>query len=431
MKAARHPSSDQTLGASRPRPKLSTAGRPAWVEVDLEFLAHNFGVLRDRAGERQLAAVVKADAYGHGAVAVSRILEREGVEWLAVAFVEEGIELRESGIAAPILVFGGYARSELPLFREFGLTAAVSSQEQLDVWIQACGAGSRDSSQSGKASGELRLQNWTQSIHLKVDTGMARLGFSATDVESAVEKIGACPGLKLAGIFSHLCHADKPDDEISVSRTLAQRSKFDAILAKLAPSVVSDLSIHLESSASLLHHELNRGFLVRCGLALYGIDPAGRPTRSDRSDRSGAGVLLRPVMRVISRLVQVRSVPKGTPTGYGGTWTAPRKSSLAVVPVGYADGYRRSLANRAEVLIRGSRASVVGAVSMDMVVVDVTACRGEVGDEVVLLGKQGESEISVYELSELAATIPYELLAGFGLRLPKRYRSGSEKTAEI
>jgi alanine racemase len=362
-------------------------------------LHHNLRILRDLARTRQILAVVKADAYGHGATVLSRVLEWEGVTWLAVAFVEEGVELRRSGVTVPILVFGGYQMTQLSLFQEFGLIAAVSNSDQLEMWLEHCAGNAA----SGRAGG-------VQPIHLKVDTGMARLGFAISEVAATVDRIVGCSGLRLDGIFSHFAEAD----DSKGSRTREQRKQFAAALSTLNPRLVDQLLIHLENSAALLHHALDCGSMVRCGLALFGIDPAGGANQ------------LQPLMSVKSRVVQLKSVPKGTRSGYGGSWIAPRQSSLAVIPVGYADGYPRSLSNRAEVLIRGRRVPVVGLVNMDMVVIDVTGFAAAVGDEVVLMGKQGNDEISVYELSRLASTIPYEILTGFGLRLAKRYSASPE-----
>ncbi len=361
------------------------ARRPAWAAIDLDALARNLRTLRGQVAPAGVLAVVKSDAYGHGAVAVARRLDAEGVDWFGVALAGEGAELRRAGVKAPILVLGTAEPGELDLYRAERLVPTVSSAAQLAMWAELSDAGA------------------PQAIHLKVDTGMSRLGLAPAEVGEALAAIRSSPGLALGGLVSHLAAAE----DLESPETERQLREFAALVGLLTPEERRAATVHLANSAGALYRPASRHDLVRLGLALYGVDPAGRV---------GA---LEPVMSVAARIVLVREVAAGTRAGYGGTWTAARPSRLAVVPVGYGDGYPWRLSNRAEVLVGGRRAPVAGRVSMDMTIVDVTGVPVEIGDEAVLLGRQGEESISAAELAERAGTIPWEVLCRFGLRLPR------------
>jgi alanine racemase len=247
-----------------------------------------------------------------------------------------------------------------------------------------------------------------QAVHLKVDTGMVRLGLMPGEVAEALEVLAESGGLRLVGLLSHLAEAD---DALS-ERTEAQRKAFEEILRAARSKLGGGMLRHVANSAATIHVPKSRYDLVRLGLALYGADP--------RNEFSG----LTPVMSVVSRIVQLKEVDRGARVGYGGRWQAQRRSRLGVVPIGYAEGYLRSFSNRAHVLVEGRRCPVVGAVSMDMCMVDLTDCSQGEGAEVVLLGKQGSERIEIRELAGIAETIPYELLCLLGLRLSRRYRNG-------
>ena len=366
--------------------------RPAWAEVDLDALRHNYEHLRRRTHPARALAVIKADAYGHGAVAVGRELEAAGVDWLGVALVEEGTELRRGGVEAPILVLGPAQRPQLPLFRRYRLTPTVSSLEQLAAWREFTDGNAR-----------------RQPIHLKVDTGMNRLGIGVDQCVTALETVRASPGLELAGLLSHLADAEQPESPHNAQ----QIERFAALLERLRPDERECVELHLANTSGALHQPASRHSLVRLGLGLFGFDPAGRE----------AG--LRPVLAVKARLVSLRQVAAGAPLGYGGRRVTARPSRIGVLPIGYADGYGWRLSDRAEVLVGGRRAPVVGAVSMDLTLVDLTDTDAELGDEAVVLGRQGGDEITAVELARLAGTIPYEILCGLQVRLPRRYtRSG-------
>jgi alanine racemase len=338
-----------------------------------------------------LLAVVKADAYGHGASLVARALEGEGVAHLAVAFGDEGRALRDGGVTASILVFGPADPDSFDRWRDLRLEPTVSSLGQLAAW--------RDWATS---------RGVVQPIHLKFDSGMTRLGIAASDADAAFAIVRGSTALRLESVFSHLAMADDPHG----SATPLQIEVFERILARLSDREREATTIHLANSGGALYHPATRYARVRVGLALYGIDPA----------HSGHfGGRLRPVMGVKARLVSVRDVPAGVPLGYGGRRVTVRPSRIGVVPVGYADGYAWRLGDRAEMLLgEGTRIAVVGAVSMDMSLVDLTGTSAQEGDEVVLLGSSGASTIDAWELAGLAGTIPWEVTCRLGQRLERR-----------
>lgn len=367
--------------------------RPSWGEIDLDALVGNLALLRERAGHARVLGVIKADAYGHGAPPVARALEAAGIDWLGVAMVEEGAEVRRAGVDAPILMLGPIRREQLPLVRRYRLTPAVSSLDQLEAWLDWCAAGGPP-----------------QELHLKVDTGMRRLGIELEAVPRALALIRGQPLLRLTGVLSHLADAD----DLESLRNEDQEERFERVLAQLTPAERAGVLVHLANSAGALHWPQTRHTLVRCGLALYGLDPAGK---------EGG---LAPVLSVHARVVMERQVPTGGRVGYSGRWTALRPSRIGILQLGYADGYPWRLSNRAEALVEGRRVPVVGAVSMDMIAVDLTDTKAGLGAEVVLLGRQGEEEITAWEVAERADTIPYEILTRFGLRMARHYLQGGD-----
>jgi alanine racemase len=387
--------------------------RPAWARVDLDALAANARLLARRIAPARLAAVVKADAYGHGAVRVALALEREGAELLCVALVEEGVELRRAGVRAPILVFGTAQEAQLPVFRRHGLVPVASSLAQLALWREFAASGHEP-----------------QPIHLEVDTGMSRLGVPVEEAAAALDLVRRSPQLALAGLMSHFGDADLA----ASPRNREQEERFAAVLALLDDAERESATIHLANSAAGLHRPATRFDLVRFGLSLHGIDPGGGAEEGSAANGSGADGAreeLTPVMSVATRVAEVRRVPAGRAAGYASRWVAERDSVLATVPVGYADGYAWSLHARGEALVAGRRVPVAGAISMDLTILDVTdvAAAGVAvaeGDEVVLLGRQGDEEVSAEELGRAAGTIAHEVLTRFGQRLPRVYVAGGE-----
>ncbi|MBI4496258.1 MAG: alanine racemase [Deltaproteobacteria bacterium] len=374
-------------------------GRPTLAEVDLNALRFNLEQLvKLGGGQADILAIVKADAYGHGAGPVARALQAGGARIFGVATVEEGLELRREGISQPILVLAGIGPGELVDGLRGGLTPAVGDLDG------AC----RLDSEAGRACRPV-------SVHLKVDTGMNRLGISWRDWEAAIGLLRGWEKLQIEGIMSHLAVAesDHPEDRIF---TQEQIRRFRLCLEQAHQAGVRPRYVHLANSAAFALWEETRFNLARPGLMLYGVHPA--PALQGR-------VLLRPVLRWITKIASLKRVPAGDCISYGRTFSCSREALIAMLPVGYADGFSRLLSNRGEVLVRGRRARVAGVVCMDLTMVDVTQIHGvQTGDEVVLLGRQGEEEISAAEMAGWLGTIPYEVLCGIGKRVPRRYLGG-------
>ena len=376
--------------------------RRAWVEVDLAALRRNYRHLGGRVAPAKSLAVVKADAYGHGAVAVAHALEAEGGErlaGLAVATAEEAIELREAGVESQIVVLSPLPPEAAPVLQRYRLTPVISSLESfqaLKAFSKGCG--------------------WVAPLHLKFDTGMTRLGIDAREASSLFELLRASPQVRLEGVMSHLAEAETPDSESN----RMQQERFAEVISLLTPAERAAMTVHLANSAGALHLPAARFDWVRLGIALYGYDSAGRLSAD-----------LEPVLSVEAEIVQVKSIPAGTRVGYGGRWVADRPSRIGIVPVGYADGYSWRLGNRAEVLVGGQRAPVVGSVSMDLLAVDVTGVAADVGSRATLLGRQGAERISAVELAADVGTIPYQLLCLFGLRLPRRTVEGTAREVPV
>lgn len=375
------------------------AVRPTRADVNLAALRHNLRVVRKHAAGACVWAVLKADAYGHGAPAVARTLERANVDGFCVALLEEAVELREAGIVAPILVMGGHygnahdeviARALIPVVHDLGQVAAFARLVR-----------------AGETHGPI-------DVHLKVDTGMARLGVTMQALPELAAGLGNWPEIRVCGLMTHLSCAEAPTTE----QTAEQMTRFDEATAILARHGVHPTERHAANSAALLCAQA-RLDAVRPGIALFGVAPCvdGRPLTT----------ALKPAMRVRTEIIALRDVEAGSSVGYGATWTAPRASRIATLPMGYADGLSRRLGNRGHVLVRGRRVPIVGAVSMDMTMVDVTFIEGaSMRDEVVVLGAQegplGRDTIGADEIALHADTIAWEVLTSVSRRVPRFYR---------
>ncbi len=374
--------------------------RPTRAEINLEALRHNLRVIKRHAGGARVWAVLKADAYGHGAPAVARTLERDHrVDGFCVALLEEGVELREAGIVAPILVMGGHYGSACEEVIARGLVPVVHDLEQVAAFARLVRA--------GIVSGPI-------DVHLKIDTGMARLGVAMNALPALAGKLADFPEIHIRGLMTHLACAEDADPGM----TLEQMARFDTATALLAQRGVNVDVRHAANSAALLRGEA-RLDAVRPGIALFGVSP--------RLEGEALTRELRPVMRVRTEIIAVRAVEEGASVGYGATWKAPRPARIATLPMGYADGLSRQLGNRGHVLVRGRRAPIVGAVSMDMAMIDVTDVHGaDVRDEVVVLGAQdgplGKDAIGADEIASHAGTIAWEVLTSISRRVPRFYR---------
>ena len=374
----------------------SDAVRPTRAEVNLANLRHNLRFVQRAAGGAAVWAVLKADGYGHGAKAVARTLERAGASGICVALLEEGIELRQAGIQVPILITGGYYGRAWGELLRHDLTPVVHDPAQLEAIADEV-----------KFSGSEPLN-----IHVKIDTGMARLGIAPKDVAAMAKALHRFPEVKLQGLMTHFACADSSDPE-SINHQL---DLFEQATATMKSEGIAPALRHAANSAALLKSPRSCLDVVRPGIALFGVQP-----------NVGVCPELRPVMRVRSEIVALRELPEGSPVGYGATFVTTRTSRIATVPVGYADGFSRSLSNRGALLVRGKRAPVVGAVSMDMIMLDVTEIPDvRVGDECVVLGAQkgpaGQDEITAEELAGLLGTIPWEVLTDISRRVPRFYR---------
>lgn len=371
-------------------------GRPTIAEVSLAALRHNCREARRLAGGGGVLAVVKADGYGHGAVAAGRAFLEAGAWGLGVSAVAEARELRTAGIGGPLVVLGGAFPGEEDAVLRHDLDVAVWSLEGVQPLA-------RLARNSGR---EVR-------VHLKVDTGMTRLGVDATRARELAEALAALGGLRLVGIFSHFASADAVD----TAEARAQLARFrESVEAVRAAGLEVPLA-HLANSAATLSLPEARFALVRPGLMLYGYAPA---------PHLAAHAALRPAMRLRTRIIQVREVPPGTRVGYGGTWCAMRPSRIATVPLGYADGYHRLASNRAHMLLRGRPVPVAGRVCMDHVMLDVTDVPGAaVGDLVTAFGPTREATLGADRVAGWSETIPYEVLTAVGKRVPRRYEEDS------
>ncbi len=374
--------------------------RPAWIEIDLAALRHNISAFRAllSPGTRMMC-IIKANAYGHGAVPLARTLRRGGITHFGVALLQEGLELRESGIPEPILILGYTPDEDLAAAVENGLTLTLYTLEQARALDRVAG-------KIGK----------TARVHLKIDTGMGRIGFLPTKPSiHAISQIAALPNLALEGIYSHQAWADNPDGAYA----RRQFETFTNFLGDLKTVGLQFKIVHMANSAATINYPDMHLDLVRVGISLYGLYPDPVMSIQPKID-------LKPLMSVKTRLVHVKEVPKGTPISYGCTFTTSRKSIIGTIPMGYADGIPRLLSNRGEMLVKGRRCPIVGRVCMDQFMVDLTDLPEKVsaGEEAVFLGRQGSEEITADEIAEKAETINYEIVTRMSTRLPRFYING-------
>ena len=369
-----------------PFPPSAWPGRPCWAEVDLDALAANVRLLCTRAAPARTYAVVKANAYGHGAVACGKAALEAGAHGLAVVCLDEAEELRRAGVSAPVLVVGATPPSDARRAAALGVMPTVATLELAEALSAAAGAA--------------RVP-----IHLEVETGLNRHGLLPDECVALAERVRGLPGIEVRGLFTHFAAAEEGDQRFT-------RRQFDA-LKRASEQLPWIPERHCAASASvLLDHEMALD-AVRAGLSLYGYRPA---------PWCGTDADLTPVLALRARVARVMEVERGATVGYGRTWAAARRTRIALVMCGYADGYRRGLGNRAQVLLRGRRAPVVGRVAMDMCMVDATAVpEVAVGDVATLIGRDGAEEVSADELASLGDTISWEILAGLSARVPRLY----------
>ncbi|MBI5027099.1 MAG: alanine racemase [Nitrospirae bacterium] len=369
---------------------------PTFAEVKLKALSNNLRIVKKLTRGKAILSVVKASAYGHGAVTVSKHLIKEGVSALAVAFLSEAIELRNSGIKAPIVVLFDYENAKAVVrHRLTPVIYSISAAREL--------------------SKEALRNNLQIPVHIKIDTGMGRLGFKPDEAVKKNIDINSMQGLRTEGIMSHFSDAVL-HDKIYAEKQLGI---FKKIVRELKKIGIKFKFTHIANSAAILSFPESHLNMVRPGLMLYGYSPFDNNVEDSHRER------LMPALSLKSKILFLKRVSAGTPISYGRTFITGRNSLIATIPIGYADGYSRSLSNQGEVLIRGKRAPVVGRVCMDLTMVDVTHIK-EVneGDEVVIIGKQGNQTLSASEITSKTGTITYEVLTSIGSRIPRVYISG-------
>jgi len=363
--------------------------RSTWAEVNLDNLAYNFTQIKKLLSvEVKVIPTVKADAYGHGLIPVSKTLVSCGADCLGVASIDEGIKLRQAGIGLPILVLGLILKEDIqPLF-EHRLTPTVCDAELT-------------SSLNRKA----KIYGRPIKVHIKVDTGMGRIGILHQDAAVLVKRISRMKFINIEGIFTHFAFAD-----INKEFTAYQIELFNGLMRDLERSGIHIPLVHMANSMGIIGYKSSHFNMVRPGLVIYGIYPG-----------ENLGIDLKPVLRLKTRVVFSKRVPAGFGVSYGHDYVTKKATRIITLPIGYGDGYPRNLSNKAPVLIRGRRFKICGRICMDQIMVDVGNTPVKIGDEVVLIGTQGRNRITAEELASLSGTIPYEIVCGLGSRIPRVY----------
>jgi alanine racemase len=408
-------------GPTPPRPSRASVeqevtmaqgrSRPAWAEIDLGAITHNARVLSRLVRPAQLCAVVKAHGYGHGGPAVAKAAMAGGAVGLAVALVDEGVELRQHGVHDPILLLSECGAEAVDSALAYGMTPTIYTPEGIEQFAQAA-----------------RMLGQRTSVHIKVDTGMHRVGVAPAEVAGLLRAIEADPLLRFEGLWTHLPVADGERAE-DRAFTHNQLQAFDAVRAELARAGAEPDVVHAANTAGAIAFPAARYGMVRCGLGLYGYLPG--PAVTAAFTAAAGGQVLRPALSLRARVVAVRTLPAGARPSYGRLRALPERAVVATVPIGYADGVPRALfTSGCTVLLNGRRRPLAGMVTMDQIMIDCeddTSVRP--GDEVVLLGRQGDEEITADEWAGLLGTISYEVLCGLGPRVPRVLVNGPEPTA--
>jgi alanine racemase len=366
--------------------------RPTIAEVDLSAIEFNIHSIQNRVAPAEIMAVVKANAYGHGAVKIAHTLIKNGVKCLGVASVEEGIELRDAGIDVPILVFSGLSLNQAALYIKSNLEATIFDKSGLAHLTAAA--------QSAR-------KNVT--VHIKIDTGMGRVGVVWQNAVEFVKLVHASKGLNVKGIYTHFANSDHLDKSFA----LLQLARFNNILQELVRAGIQIPIKHAANSGAILDIPESYFDLVRPGISIYGYYPSASTTES---------LQLKPAMQLKSHVLFLKDISKGDSISYDRTYIAPQTTRVATIPIGYADGYNRLLSNGGTVLIGGQEFPVIGRITMDLLMVDVgDNSKIKIGDNVVLLGKQGNKEISIQSICNKLDTIPYEIMCSISNRVPRTY----------
>ena len=373
--------------------------RPTHVEVSLTRLSENFRAIQRRVAPAKVLVTLKANAYGHGLVRVAQLMQELGADYLGVAFLEEGILLRESGITMPILAQGAIMENQIPLYLAHDLTITASSVEKLSLIETAA-----------------RQTGIQAKIHLKIDTGMERIGVHYYNAGALFEEALKCEHCLVEGVYSHLANSDLTD----LAYTRLQLARFNQAVVFYEERGLPMPARHIANSGAILQLPESYFEMVRAGILLYGLYPATETPRT---------VPVHPALTWKSRVVYFKVVKPGHPIGYGSTWQADEMVRVVTLPVGYGDGYFRALSNKGHVIIRGKRYPVVGSISMDQMTVNIGWETAYNGDEVILLGEQDGEMITADDLAVLAGTIPYEILTNINTRVPRIYVEEKSSTS--
>ncbi|MDP3790839.1 MAG: alanine racemase [Candidatus Omnitrophota bacterium] len=369
--------------------------RPTWADVDLGAIEHNYTQVKRLVGKDvMLMAVVKANAYGHGTVEIARVLENIGVNYLGVATTDEAVRIRDHGIKTPILILGSILPEEVKIAKYRDIAITLCNDEIFNEIKRLA---------KQEEPGDPKIK-----VHIKVDTGMGRIGIWHEDALAFVKEIAAEKTVAMEGIYTHFSSAGR--DEFFTSY---QIESFERLLASIEKSWIKIPLKHAANSIATVDFKRSHLNLVRPGLIIYGMYPKHTFPKL---------IKLKPAMSLKTKIVFIKDIPPGRSISYGRTFISQRPTKVATVPIGYADGYNRGVSNKAQVLVRGQFAPVVGKVTMDQTMIDVGHVRGvKVGDEVVLIGKQGRHEIRIEQLARLAGTIAYDFICGISNRVPRIY----------
>ena len=385
-------------------------GRPIWAEVSLGALTHNLRAIREhihpegkRGQRRKILAVIKSNAYGHGIVPVARALSKVRADWFGVTCSAEGAELRESGIREPILILTGFWAGEERRILDNHLTAAIMRPDQLRLLEKAAASGR--TSRKGPVD-----------FHLKIDTGMNRLGIPPSEVPAFARALADCPHLRLAGTFTHIASSEV----FTTDQTIEQERTFDAALACMRSLGLDPGKVHMANSAAIVSRPTTWRDMVRPGAILYGYHQFFEP--SELNPQMEAKLSVRPVLSFRARIISIKDLPAGSRVGYNARWTATAPSQVAVLAAGYADGLVRVLSNKGRVIVRGQIAPIIGTISMDLTTADVTGIpSARVGDIATIYGTDSGTTQSVPDVAKIANTASAELLCAIGKRVPRFY----------
>jgi alanine racemase len=366
--------------------------RPTRVEVDLKILADNFRKIKKHVSPVKVMPILKANAYGHGLVRIAQFYHDLKADYLGVAVVEEGILLRESGINIPILVLGGIWGNQVPLFLQHDLTITASSIDKLN--------------QIEEIADQMKIK---AKVHLKIDTGMERIGVHYYNAEKFLDTAYDCKNIEVEGIYSHFASADASD----LSYTHKQLERFNDVLSFFDKRAIEVPMRHISNSGAVLQLPEANFDMVRPGIMLFGIYPTKEVKKT---------IEVEPALTWRSLIVYFKVIKPGHPVGYDSTWKSDKNIRAVTIPVGYGDGYMRSMSPKAEVLISEKRYPVIGTISMDQIIANIEDDSAYNGDEVILLGSDGNSSISCEELAEWAGTNPYEILTNINTRVPRIYK---------